>query len=714
MADEKKIDISDDDILDRLKGDLDKAASIQEELAEQRKAYYESFRGALYGNERDGWSKSVARIVWKNHQTTLATLVEIFSDEFFTLKSEKQERSDKFQKLIRYQMFRKQDGYRRLYDFLFDAGLYHFAIFKVYRKEDYKLAYDSYDRLTADELMGLLQQGNRQVTKYTEAEIPGPNGIEKIYEKVKIARKDILYQGPYFEVVPPWQFGYSPDCKLNEWGAIDGRLVYHGPFKLTLNDIRKRERAGIYRAGTFEKCKDLGTDDNKPVDQQAVEYDVDGLSSAATESANDKTDDVDLSKELNVKECYCKLDIDGDGLLEPCIVSIVEDEIVANVEENPYGKPCFRVGGLIPEPHKVNGIAPPSIQETDQKVRTNLLRFIQDQAAMSTYRNVVTSDARMQQMLQTRKPFDVILGDPTKLGEVPVQQADGFVLRAWELLKQEDEETTGNSRLNQGAGESPGTSATEVSITNQGSARRMRMGAKLIGNGPITGLIRDFIFINQKWKSQDPIRLLGTDLVVNPDDLDGDYDIEIDIGVTPGERMQSAQQLDLLVQFGTKAGLPMGLMTPLHILKAQKKKYGLLNINVDDCMKTEIQFKADEEAKKQQPQQDDWREFLQIDKLFPLLTRNEQMQIIQKVGIQPDPQGQVAGIPQAKDLIANQGKAQDAQLKQQEAGMKMQMERESHGMDMQKKQMDMAAGAISHRMAIQKGAIQQNGGNAGR
>jgi hypothetical protein len=184
---------------------------------------------------------------------------------------------------------------------------------------------------------------------------------------------------------------------------------------------------------------------------------------------------------------------------------------------------------------------------------------------------------------------------------------------------------------------------------------------------------------------------------VNPDDLDGDYDIEIDIGVTPGERMQSAQQLDLLVQFGTKAGLPMGLMTPLHILKAQKKKYGLLNINVDDCMKTEQQFSADEAKKQQQPQQDDWKEFISIEKIYPLMARSEQAQVLQKIGVQADPNAQIAGMPQAKDVMANQGKQQDAQMKMVEGQQKMQMEREKHQMDMQGKKVDLQSNMMSRQ-----------------
>jgi len=602
-----KVKLKDDEIISLLQPDVDKARAIQDELAIQREAYYNAFRAELYGNERAGWSQSVSPIVWVQHQATLSSLIEIFSDEFFTLKSSDEDRATKFQKLIRYQLFRKQDGYKRFYDFLFNAGLFHYSVFKVYYREDSDVETETIERLTTEQMVQLSQDPSIQIIKYTEAATDPVTDMlgmvqqpsETYYENVKVARKRVNYAGPWVDVLPPWEFFYSPDCKITDWGGIDGRLVYHS-VKRTLNDIRKKERAGIYRAGTFDKCKSLGSERPQGVDEIAFTSGADDLSSYSTQVDNSD----DLSKELVIKECYCKMDLDGDGLLEPCIVVIIEDSIVAQVEENPYERACFRIGGMLPEPHKINGIAPPAILDNDQKIMTNLLRFIQDSAAMSTYRNPITPDVRMQQMLQNRKPFDVILGDNGKIGEVPVQPPDNFILKAWELMKGENEEKTGLSRYNQGMdAESLNKTATGISLISQNSARRLRMSAKLLGNGAITGLIRDFIFINQKWKTQDPIQLLGTDIVVNPDDLDGEYDIEIDIGVSPAEKQASANQMDLLVQFGTQAGIQMGLMTPMHILKAQKKKYALLNINVDDCFNTEQQLQEQLMAQQMQQQQ---------------------------------------------------------------------------------------------------------------
>jgi len=608
----EKISLQDEEIITLLKPDLDAAQLHQDDMAMQREACYKSFRMALYGNEREGWSKSVASTVYTQHQSVLAALMEIFSGEFFTLKGRDSDKATKNQKLIAYQLFRKNDGNKKIYDFLFNAGLYHYAVFKVYHKEDYELVDEKYDRLDENQMAMLSQDPKRQITKYDEVTLAGPvdmmSGLPTevtVFENVKVVRKDIKYFGPTFEVVQPWAFGYSQDCKITEWGGIDGRLVYHS-VKLSLNDIRRREKAGIYKKGTFAKCKDLSSSTAvTKTDEASIELQVDGLTEIIDDGSRyRKGNEPDLNRELSVKECYVKLDIDKDGLLEPCIVTIIEDTVVAQVEENPYGRPVFRIGSMLPEPHKVHGIAPPSILEHDQKIQTNLLRFIQDSAAQSCYRNPVTNDVRMQQMLQERKPFDVILGDPARLGEVKTSPPDNFVLKAFELLQGTNEEKTGNSRYNQGSdSESLNKTATGISLISQASARRTRMSAKAIGNGAVTGLIRDFIFINQKWPNPDPVYLLGENLTINPDDVMGEYEIEIDIGVSPAEKQAIANQIDLLLQFATQAGLQMGIQKPEHIIRGIKKKFAQLNIVVDDLLVSEPEYKQMEMQKQQEAQQ---------------------------------------------------------------------------------------------------------------
>lgn len=205
MATKQKISIKDDDILSLLRPDIDAAAMSQAEWSIKRETAYKMFRGAPYGNEREGWSASIAPLVWTQHQTQLAALQEIFSGDFFSLKSDNTDRAVAFQKLISYQLFRKQDGAKRISDFLFNAGLYPMAVFKVYHKDEYELADEQYAILDQAQMQQLAQDTKRQITKYDEVS-SGPDTIDPMngqpipapiqYENVKVVRKDIKYSGP--------------------------------------------------------------------------------------------------------------------------------------------------------------------------------------------------------------------------------------------------------------------------------------------------------------------------------------------------------------------------------------------------------------------------------------------------------------------------------------------------------------------------------------
>jgi hypothetical protein len=588
---------TDDQIISLIKPDLQNAETIQDTLSSQRTDCYKRFRMELYGNEREGFSKSVAPVVYNTHTWTMANLIDIFSDDFFLLKGEDEERTAKFQKLIYYQMFRKQDGFRKFYDLLFTANIYHYVVAKTHYKEDFDLEEQKYAKLSQEEMMQLAQTPNVSIAKYDE--VQDETGAT-YYENVKTVTKVIHYAGPVFEIVPPWEFYYSPDCRITDWGQIEGRLVYH-KVRRTLNDVRKREKAGIYKKGTFEKIKDKGsTLTPNTEDKTEVIFNADSFPVTESQEPSNRPENI-LSKEVEICECYFKLDIDGDGLLEPVIIDICDD-VVCRIQENEYRKPIFRMGYIKPEPFKVPGLAMPNVLENDQKIMTNLLRLIQDSAAIDCYKNPVTNDNQMFLMLQERKPFAVIKGDPQRLGEVTTSPPSPFVLKAYELLKAENEEKTGITRYNQGIDASSlNKTATGIDAIFSASAKPLRLTAKLLGNGILMGIIRDFIFINQKWPPQTDIKILGTDIAVNADDLTGEHEIEIDIGVSPAEKTALANQLDLLIQFGTQAGLQMGIMTPAHIIKAQKKKYKLLGIKVDDLMLTEEQFvQAQQQAAQQQ------------------------------------------------------------------------------------------------------------------
>lgn len=700
-----QVKIKDEDVLDSLKTDIDKAKAVQDDLAPQREEYYKRYRGAPYGNERTGWSQSVAPIIYNNLQWSLPSLMEIFHAEYFTLKGDNtaspepvqpmpgqppqpvrpdgEERASNFQKLIYYQMYRKQDGFRKAHDFLYDAFLYHYAIFKCCYKEDFDIESEVIERATAEEMMALVKQPGVTITKYDEVQ---DDMGAVAYEKVKVARKKILYAGPHLEVVPPWEWYYSPDCKIGDWGSIDGRLVYHEVTR-TMNDIRKKERAGIYRKGSYEKVLENFDEANQPTakpDSYEILIGVDDVSAHDTQAPETN----ELSKEVKIRECYYRLDIDGDGLLEPVIIHLCGD-VILQLEENPYMRPPFRIGSVSPEPHKVTGIAMPYTLDNDQKVMTNLLRLMQDSAAQSCYRNPVTSDQNMFKMLQDRKPFATILGSPDKLGEVKQSPPDRFIIQAYEMLLSNLENKTGNTKYNQGTDASSlNKTATGVSAIFNASEKRMRLTAALMGNGPFLGVIRDFVFINQKWPGQDPIKLLGQNIQINPDDLSGDYDIEVDIGTSPSEKQAQGNQIDMFIQFATQAGMGMGIVDQTGVRNAIKSKYRVLEINANKWLVDDKTFKENQAKAKSQPKPPDPNQMkMQMDQeAAKQKTQMEQQKAQLDIQISQNKMQMEQQAQQAELQFKAQEHQMEMQFAQQEFAQKMQFNEELHRQQMAYKQ----------------------------
>jgi hypothetical protein len=60
----------------------------------------------------------------------------------------------------------------------------------------------------------------------------------------------------------------------------------------------------------------------------------------------------------------------------------------------------------------------------------------------------------------------------------------------------------------------------------------------------------------------------------------------------------------------------------------------------------------------------DMRQYVQIDKLYPLMTRSEQMQVLQDMGVTPDEKGEVAGMPDASKAMQAQQHLRDTEARE--------------------------------------------------
>lgn len=619
----KSVSMTDEDILTLVQPDIERARSHQTELSQERETSYALYRFQPLGNERDGFSQVVDSIAWNSVEALKPSLHAIFTGDFFSLTSDNEGRAKKFKDYLRYVLFRKQDGKRIFKDWLHDSLLNHFGILKCCYREDYDLETRTFEMLTPEQFAAIEDDPSAKITKYDELMLPAavqpapyvdeatgqlvePDVALEVagYENVKVVRKVVKFAGPSVEVVPAWEFYYLPGYPdLSKCPFVAHKV------RKTLDDIRKGERSGKYRKGVYAKVKDkVASRISNPDTLGEIQrmFDVDGLTSPENALPNKPYDESSIrvgSNEVDVWECYILADIDKDGLLEPTIVTICEDIVLQDPEENPYGGPPFVLGYYHREPHKMEGLPLPLALRHEQLEQTNLRRLIVDSAAESTYRTVITPDRNIARQWSARVMGDAIIGNPDSVRSSDVNPPSQFVLRAKELGDSSIEKKTGITAYNQGLdANSLNKTATGISAIMTASQQRQRFTALGFADS-VEELVRQMIAIIQLYPPTDVVRLVGTPIEVTPDDLQGKFDIIIDIGTGPQEKQATAMALDQHVQFLTQVGVPMGIATPVHVAQTIYKKYEVLDINAKDLLMPLEEIQANLAQMPQQGQQ---------------------------------------------------------------------------------------------------------------
>ena len=582
------ITIEDDEIVSHIKQLRQKAVQYQNDRSTRRQKWYKEYRAEPYGNEREGYSKAVKSVIWDVVQGSMPGLLEIFTGDFFTLKSDSAVNAEKLQKLIKYQMLVKNNGEEELDGFIHNCLIYEFGILKTYYKSEYEnkteVIEQEIDQATFDAL-------NQQFTisKYDEKAYKLEDGSKVItYKNVKVIKKELVYSGPIMENISPTEFYISPGEKDVDTAKYVGHWT-----KRTLDYLKRREAAGIYRKGSLDKVKaslEEKNNGNNTSDFELKEYNDVGNETNYNVESNETypgRKEALPASEITIKEEYCKLDLDGDGLLENAIVISCND-VVLSVSENPYKRPPFRLGRVFPEPHKVTGTPYPQILESDQKVQTSLVRFLIDATALSTFSNPITDDPRLADALQKREPFDVIRANPNKIEflQTPVPSQATFSLL--EYTQSMVENKTGVTRYNQGLdADSLNKTATGINIITSASQQKQKTMAKRIAR-TMTQVVRDFIFINQTWPPKNVVNIVGADLQINPEDLRGEFTITPVIGIGPQEKAFSAQQIDNFVGMALKGGLmQLGIADAAKIRAALEYKGKLQDIPYERFMYSE-------------------------------------------------------------------------------------------------------------------------------
>ena len=564
--DEAILNDFDKTIVRRIQADIASAeayqASVVEPTVKQRyeiyyadKDYYRN-RFPILSKTSDLVSTDVADTI----EWALPSLMKVFtgSDEVITIAGVTEEddtKAETMQELLVYQLQRQNKFFPILYNWMKDALITGMGIIKCYweRTEGYTTEQTT---LNNEALQALQQTGVPIVS------IEGPD----IYGDFVVT-----YQSPYYvknapkiENILVSDFIYSSDAKsLEEANFVAQKR------KVTMSYLREREAQGVYA-----NIDEIKTEDFR---QSKIESPIEQV-------IGDKYNDLTFNQEdkarleVVIYECYTKMDINGDGILEDMIITICEDTII-RIEQNYMGRHPFFTISPTKDPHRiwVKRSYAELIGEL-QDLKVALTRQIMQNVALNNDpKMLLAEDAiNIDDYIQGRKVIRMKSGH--SLNEVampmPVHPLSPQTFQFLEYIEGQKENRTGITRYNQGLdANSLNKTATGISAILGQSSQRLELIARMFAETGIYELFRFMVSLNQKFIDQNTvIRLTNKSLKINPEDLTGNFDLVVNAGISIATKESTimATQTLLTALMQANAGGYM-VSTPENIYNLFKK-----------------------------------------------------------------------------------------------------------------------------------------------
>jgi len=556
------------------------------ELQTARERALKSYMSQPYGNEVEGRSQVVMSDVFNTVESLMPSLMRIFAGSADVVQVEGQgegddEKAQLMGELLNYQSRKCFNSFTVFHDWFKDALMYKLGVVKYYWQKETTYKAKEYKGLTPEEYAALSASEEFEVDKAEGDDVSGYN----VKGKVKTTTSK-----PMVEVLPPEEFIFDVRAKdLKDSFCAHKKKVHRQTLK----------KYGVKSADVADTITEMSGEN---------------LENERFRDLGGKNFLVDEDDEnfVYIYECYYNEYEDGEPVP---VKAVVMGNKVIDLEENKYGKPPFRELSAIRLTHRVVGRSFADLVEEVQKLKTALVRYILDniyyqnnaQRVVNPYKiniddlftqNVPGGTVRT---LDINTPVgDAIMNVPT--APLPPQvfgfldYADGSIL----------ENRTGVTRYNQGLdSDSLNKTATGISQIMSASQQRIELIARLFAETGVKGLYEDLvqmnldffdmatsIKINEKWQT------------INPEDIDGRYDINIDVGIGTGTKEMIVQQLMTMLQLYLNGLVQVGVVTPENISEMVKAIWENMGFKNASKFVQSGKEGEDPDAAPQQPQED--------------------------------------------------------------------------------------------------------------
>lgn len=605
---------------------------------ERTKALNYYLRNPL-GNEIEGRSQIVTGEVAEAIDGALPQLMRVFTTADDVVSFEPKSPGDEqFAKqateYVNWVFYRQNHGFLILHNWFKDALLQKTGVVKAYWNDETDIIKEKYKNLTDDELVLLFADGQMEVLEQETIESMDEMGMVIRSHNVKVQKK-VGEGNVVIENVPPEEFLMSKN----------GRTVQDTPF---CAHRRMMTRSELVAMG-FDK--DIV--DSLPSGDR-LQYSQERLARYDRSEMPDDTQSIDFSmQEVEVYECYIRIDEDEDGIAELRRIVYAGNEILEDEECDyiPFHSIC-----PIPIPHKFYGQSLADRTIDLQLIKTTITRQMLDNLYLTNNARVTVVDgqANLDDLLTSTPGGIIRVKNPNAVNQLSVTNVAAQAFPMLEYLDSVQAKRTGVSDAQQGLNPDilSNVTAAAVAAMQGAAAGKLELMARIFAETGVKSLMQGILHLLCKYQDKPRVvRLRGQYVQFDPRQWSNQYDVSINVGLGTGSRQEQLAMLNMIMQKQETILQGYGPANPLVSVGQYRETLGRL-IEAAGFKDTDSFFKP------VPPEVDQ------------MLSQPQQQQQ------QPDPAIILAQVEQQKAQLKAQSDAQRLQADIQVESAKLQAERE--------------------------------------
>ena len=529
---------------------------LDTETTEDRAKSIEYYNRYPYGNEVEGRSQIVTGEVAEVVDGALPQLIRVFtqSDEIVRFEPKNQgdeEKAKQATEYVNWVMNRDNDGVILFHNWFKDALLQKNGIVKVYWDEQTDVTKESYKNLTEEEVAMILADPDVEVTGQDSNEIGqtiGPDGLPTPIISYDIKTKKTNKNGKVLvENIPPEEFLISKKART----IADAPFVAHR--KLTT-------RSELIAMG-FDKniIEELPSYSDLTYSDERV---------ARFSNGEMPDDQISLDKsmqEVEVMECYLKVDFDGDGIAELRKIIYAGSTILDNEEVDfvPFCSIC-----PIPMPHKFFGHSLADRALDLQLIKSTVTRQILDNMYMtnSPRMQVVEGQVNLDDLLTVTANGIVRTKNIGAIQPLTVPPTASQSFPLLDYLDGVQAKRTGISDMQQGLDPNvlQNATATAVATMQNASNGKIELIARIFAETGVKDLFSKVLQLLCKYQDKARIvRLRGKYVSIDPREWTNGFDMTINVGLGTGNKQEQMAMLAMVMAKQEEILKTAGIQNPL-------------------------------------------------------------------------------------------------------------------------------------------------------